>query len=212
MKTFDEFINEAKHGASSSRERRQQRGENLSKILKRRMGTRAKIRGGSDEHIHTTSDPDDVSIEIRKYKNPAHYAAGETPKVNTINGKNVVVKNSERAFRANQLRKQVTKNRRNPKGAVFTADIVPNLERGHGDFENIKKRTQNLKKAVGNVPREIKKAGAKSGDVVIGKPGQTQSGGPEKAGRNSRAKLYKKLLPNASKMSPVTNRMMGKVE
>lgn len=208
---LEEFITEAKHGPRNAKERRKQRGENLSRILKRRLGTKASIRGRTPEHIHTTPDPDDVSIEIRKYKNPAHYAAGETPKVNTINGRNKVVSNRTRAFRAKKLLQQITRNRRNPKGSVFTADIVPNLDRDHGDFENIKQRTRNLKAAVGNVPREVEHAGGKPGDVVIGKPGQTQGGGPERAGRESRARLYKRLLPNSSNLNPVTNRMMGRL-
>lgn len=211
MKTFKEFMAEAKHGPKNAKERRQERDRNLSKIMQKRLKTKADIRGGVKQHYHSTDDPDDMTTVVTKYKNPAHYAVSDSPKVELKNGKKVTSTNSERYIRAKHLMKQVTKNRRNPKGTVLSVDITPNLERDYGDTENIKKRTQNLKKAVKGVPDVIKKAGGKSGDTVIGKPGQTQEGGPEEKGRRSRARLYSKLLPQASPMSPLTKRMKGKV-
>jgi hypothetical protein len=212
MKTYQEFITEARHGPRNARERRQQRGENLSKILKRRLGTRASIKGGTKEYEKTTGDPDDMSTEVKVYKNPAHYAASSSPKVELDKGTKVTRSNAERAFKAKQLLRQVTRSRRNPKGQVAVIDIKPNLERDYGDTENIKQRTKNLKKAAETAPEVIRKAGVKSGDTIVAKPGQTQEGGPEKAGARSRARLYSKMHPGLSPVSKVTGRMVGKMK
>lgn len=210
MKSFKQFIQEAKHGPTNPSERRRQRGENLSKILKRRLGTKANIRGLPKEFDYTTDDPDDVSTEVKVYKNPAHYAMTRSPKVDINKGKKETLTNRQRATRTRNLLRQVTSNRRNPKGQVAEVDIMPNLERPHGDFENIKQRTKNLKKAAKNAPDVLRKAGVKPGATIIAKPGQTQEGGPEKAGQKSRERLYKKMHPGLSRVSPTTGRMMGK--
>jgi hypothetical protein len=213
MKTFDQFITEVKHGPRIGKAGSRQRGENLSKALQRRMRTSAPIRGGVGEYTHRTKEPDDVSTEVEVYKNPAHYAAAHSPKVTTKDGKRKVISTGERAFKANQFRKQLTKNRRKPKGKVFNVDIEPNLQRDHGDTENLRQRTKNFKSAVANVPKVIKSAGAKRGDHVVGAPGQPQGirGIPPKAATRSRARLYTQL-PGAGKLSKTTGRIVGKVE
>ena len=213
MKTFDQFISETKHGPRSGKAGSRQRGENLSKALQRKMGTRAQIRGGVGEYTHRNREPDDVSTEVEVYKNPAHYAAAHSPKVTTKDGKRKVISTGERAFKANQFRKQLTKNRRNPKGKVHNVDIEPNLQRDHGDTENLRQRTTNFKRAVANVPKVVKDAGAKKGEYVVGAPGQPQGikGVPRGAGIRSRARLYSQL-PGASKLSKTTGRIVGKVE
>jgi hypothetical protein len=212
MKTYHQFITEAMHGPKNKREQRAQRGRNLSKILQKRLGTKANIRGGTKEYEHTTGDPDDVSTEVKVFKNPAHYAASSTPKVELEKSKKVTRSNAERAFRAKQLLKQVTTNRRNPKGQVATVDIKPNLERDYGDKENIRQRTVNLKTAAKNAPEILKRAGVKSGATIVAKPGQTQEGGPEKAGARSRARVYSKMHSGLSPVSKITGRMVGKMQ
>jgi hypothetical protein len=213
MKTFEEFIAEVKHGPRTGRAGLRQRGENLSKALQRKMGTRAPIRGGVGEYTHRTTDPDDVSTEVEVYKNPSHYAAAHSPKVTTKDGKKKVISTGERAFKAKQFRQQLTNNRKTPKGRVYNVDIEPNLQRDHGDTENLRKRTTNFKGAVANVPKVVKDAGAKSGDYTVGAPGQPQriKGVPHGAGTRSRARLYTQL-PGAGKLSKTTGRIVGKVK
>lgn len=211
MKTYKQFIIEARHGPRNKKEQRAERGRNLSKILQRRLGTRASIRGGTQEYTHSTSDPDDVSTEVRVYKNPAHYAATSVSKVELVRDRKVVHSNATRAFKAKQLLKQITRNRRNPRGQVATIDFTPNLERDHGDTENIKQRTKNLKAAATNTPEVLKTAGVKPGATIVARPGQTQRGGPDQAGVRSRARLYSKIHPGLSKVSNITGRMTLKV-
>ena len=212
MKTFEQFIAETKHGPRTGRAGLKQRGENLSKALQRRMGTRASIRGKVGEYVHRTKDPDDVSTEVEVYKNPAHYAAAHSPKVTTKDGRKKVISSRERAIRARQFQRQLTGNRRNPKGRVYNVDIEPNLQRDHGDTENLRQRTTNFKGAVANVSKVVKDAGAKKGDYIVGAPGQPQGirGIPQKAATRSRAKLYTQL-PGASKLSKTTGRIVGRV-
>lgn len=213
MKTFDEFITETKHGPRTGKAGLRQRGENLSRTLKRRMRTRAPIRGGMGEYLHRTDEPDDVSTEVEIYRNPAHYAAAHSPKVTTKDGTKKVIPTGARAFKANQLRKQLTRNRRNPKGRVYNVDIEPNLQRDHGDTENLRQRTTNFKRAVAIVPKVVKDAGAKKGDYVVGAPGEPKRirGIPQGSATRSRARLYSQL-PGASKLSKTTGRIVGKVE
>lgn len=211
MKTFKDFITEAKHGPGNKLEQNRQRRENLSKTLQRRMGTRASIRGGVTGYEHTTSDPDDMSTEVRVFKNPAHYAAAHSPKVDIKDGKRKVVPNAKRATRALRLLRQVTRSRRNPKGQVATVDIKPNLDRDYGDTENAKERTRNLKNAASNAPNVLKNAGVKPGSTISVAPGQTQEGGPKEKGARSRGRLYSRLFPSLSPISGATGRMVGRL-
>ena len=201
MKTFEEFITEALHGPKTPRETKRRRAENLSKILRKRLGLKSHVKTkGGENYNHPTEDPDDVSTEIASYKSPAHFAVSSSPKTEVDDKRKKVVTNSQRARRARHILRDITPHK-NSTRPTHSIDLEPNLKRDHGDFENIKQRTKNLKNAAKNAPEHLKKAGAKTGDFVIVRPGQTQSGGPKEAGQKSRGKLYKSLYPGLSKIS-----------
>ena len=205
MKTFDSFIAEGLHGPKTSKEYKIQRMKNLSKILKRRLGIKSTVKTtGAKDYSHSTHDPDDVSTEIISYKSPAHYAMANSPKtkfVTTNGGHRKVVSNAEREFRARRILKDITPHK-NSKTPTHSIDLRPNLDRDYNDFDNIKQRTKNLKRAAIEAPKVLRKSGVKSGHIIVAKPGQTQEGGPKDKGKNSRSRLYSRMYPQMSKLKP----------
>lgn len=224
MKTFNQFITEStlrqggrsslvpSRGAKNKQETKKRRAFNLTKALQKRMGTRAPIKGGVGEYTHATRDPDDVLTDVETFINPAHYGAAHSPKVTIKDGKKKVISSQQRAFKAKQFMRQLTKSRKNPQGKVHVVDIEPNLQRDHGDKENLRQRTKNFKRAVANVPNVVRAAGAQRGDYVSGAPGQPQGikGVPREAGTRSRARLYTQI-PGAGNYSRTTGRIVGRV-
>jgi hypothetical protein len=79
-------------------------------------------------------------------------------------------------------------------------------------------RGRNFIAAVKDTPRQLKKAGAKKGDTVIGRPsavmpGETTDLKKKKTGEEKRAKLYKKIFGKRStERSAKTGIMTGKVD
>ena len=74
-------------------------------------------------------------------------------------------------------------------------------------------RGRNFIQAIKDTPKELKKAGAKKGDTVVGKPTAVMSGEDKKTGEAKRAKLYGKIFGKKStKASPKTGLMTGKVD
>lgn len=205
MEIFDSFIAEALHGPKNSKEYKIQRMKNLSKILKGRLGIKSTVKTtGAKDYSHSTHDPDDVSTEIISYKSPAHYAMANSPKtkfVTTNGGHRKVVSNSEREFRSRRILRDITSHK-NSKVPTHSIDLRPNLDRDYNDFENIKQRTKNLKRAATKAPEVLRKAGAKTSDIVVIRPGQTQEGGPKNKGQKSRSRLYGKMYSQMSKLKP----------
>jgi hypothetical protein len=121
---------------------------------------------------------------------------------------------SESVRRVKDLKKQMTKSGANERGKVHTVDIMHrDSDVGKGDRVQQMERGRNFIQAIKDTPKELKKAGAKKGDTVIGKPTAVMSGEDKKTGEAKRAKLYGKIFGKKStKASPKTGLMTGKVE
>jgi len=84
---------------------------------------------------------------------------------------------------------------------------------GKGDRDQQMVRGRNFIQALKDTPKHLKAAGAKKGEVVIGKPTAVMPGEDKKTGEAKRAKLYSKIFGKKStKASPKTGLMTGKVD
>jgi len=121
---------------------------------------------------------------------------------------------SESVRKVKDLKKQMTKSGASKTGKVHTVDIMHRDGNvGKGDRSQQMERGRNFIQAVKDTPKHLKKAGAKPGDTVIGKPTAVMPGEDAKTGEAKRAKLYKKIFgKRSSKASPKTGLMTGKVD
>ena len=137
--------------------------------------------------------------------------AGRTPTGMT---KLKTAPSSESVRKVKDLKKQMTKSGASKTGKVHTVDIMHRDSNvGKGDRSQQMERGRNFIQAVKDTPKHLKKAGAKPGDTVIGKPTAVMPGEDAKTGEAKRAKLYKKIFgKRSSKASPKTGLMTGKVD
>lgn len=172
-------------------------------------------------------DMDDVgSTEqdhfIRTYSSARKAAKGERliskmkPAGRTATGmtKLKTAPSSESVRRVKDLKKNMTKSGANKTGRVHTVDIMHrDSDVGKGDRNQQMERGRNFIQAVKDTPHHLKKAGAKPGDTVIGKPTAVMPGEDKKTGEAKRAKLYKKVFgKRSSEQSKKTGFMTGKVD
>jgi hypothetical protein len=161
-----------------------------------------------DHFIRTYSSPRKAAKGeqlIKKFK-----PAGRTPSGMT---KLKTAPSSESVRRVKDLKKQMTKTGASKTGRVHTVDIM------HRDSQVVKndpdqqmERGRNFIAAVKDTPNQLKKAGAKKGEAVIGRPSAVMPSEDRKKGREKRAKLYKKIFNSRStKKSNVTGLMTGAV-
>jgi hypothetical protein len=121
---------------------------------------------------------------------------------------------SESVRRVKDLKKQMTKAGANKRGRVHTVDIMHRDSNvGKGDRVQQMERGRNFIQAIKDTPKHLKRAGAKKGETVIGKPSAVMDGEDKKTGEAKRAKLYGKIFGKKStKASPKTGLMVGKVD
>jgi hypothetical protein len=159
---------------------------------------------------------------IRTYSSARKAAKGEQlikkskPAGRTATGmtKLKTAPSSESVRRVKDLKKNMTKAGANKRGSVHTVDIM------HRDSQVVKndpdqqmERGRNFIAAVKDTPNQLKKAGAKKGEAVIGRPSAVMPSEDRKKGREKRAKLYKKIFNSRStKKSNVTGLMTGAVD
>jgi hypothetical protein len=135
--------------------------------------------------------------------------AGKTPSGMT---KLKTAPSSESVRKVKDMKKQMTKTGANKTGKVHTVDIMPrDGEFGKGDRAKQIERGKNFIQAIQDTPKQLKRAGAKPGETVIGKPTAVMSGEDKKTGEAKRAKLYKKIFGSKStEKSEKTGLMVGK--
>ena len=143
---------------------------------------------------------------ISKYKSAGRNASGMT-KLKTA-------PSSESVRRVKDLKKQMTKSGASKTGKVHTVDIMHrDSDVGKGDRDQQMERGRNFIQAIKDTPKQLKKAGAKKGDTVVGKPTAVMPGEDKKTGEAKRAKLYGKIFGKKStKASPKTGLMTGSVD
>ena len=135
--------------------------------------------------------------------------AGKTPSGMT---KLKTAPSGESVRRVKDLKKQMTKSGASKTGRVHTVDIMHrDSDVGKNDPDRQMERGRNFIQAVKDTPEHLKKAGAKKGDTVVGKPTAVMPGEDKKTGEAKRAKLYGKIFGKKStKASPKTGLMTGK--
>jgi hypothetical protein len=124
------------------------------------------------------------------------------------------IPSSESVRRVKDLKKQISKSGAKKRGPVHTVDIMHrDSDIGKGDKEKQMERGRNFIKALKDTPKHLKRAGAKKGETVVGKPEAVMSGEDKKTGVAKRAKLYKKVFGKKStEKSAKTGLMVGKVD
>ena len=137
--------------------------------------------------------------------------AGKTPSGMT---KLKTAPSSESVRRVKDLKTQMTKAGANKTGKVHTVDIMPrDSEFGKGDRAKQIERGKNFIQAIKDTPKQLKRASAKPGDAVTGKPTAVMSGENPKTGAEKRAKLYGKIFGKRStEKSEKTGLMVGAVD
>lgn len=143
---------------------------------------------------------------IKKYKPAGRTATGMT-KLKTA-------PSSESVRRVKDLKKNMTKVGANKRGKVHTVDI---MHRDSGvvkdDPDKQMERGRNFIAAVKDTPKQLKRAGAKKGEAVTGRPSAVMHGEDQKTGVAKRAKLYKKAFGKRStEKSAKTGLMVGKAD
>jgi len=148
---------------------------------------------------------------IKKYKPAGKTATGMT-KLKTA-------PSSESVRRVRDLKKQMTKAGAKKTGKVHTVDIMHrDSQVVKGDTDQQMERGRNFIAAVKDTPNQLKRAGAKKGEAVLGRPSAVMPGEattPEKKrkGENKRAALYKKAFGKRStEKSEKTGLMVGKAD
>ena len=125
-----------------------------------------------------------------------------------------VTPSSQSVRKAKDLKTQMTKAGANKTGKVHTVDIMPSdSDHRKGDKEKQMERGRNFIQAIKDTPKQLKRAGAKPGDAVTGKPTAVMSGENPKTGAEKRAKLYGKIFGKRStEKSEKTGLMVGKAD
>jgi len=175
----------------------------------------------SSPRDYTTYDSEDSEDDygsteqdhfIRTYKSPRRAASGEQLISKYRGGKVNPSKDSVRKVK--DFKKSMTKTGANKRGKVHTVDIMHrDSDVGKGDNYRQMERGRNFIQAVKDTPKHLKKAGAKKGDAVIGKPTAVMHNEDPKTGAEKRGKLYKKIFGKKStKKSQKTGLMTGKVD
>jgi hypothetical protein len=143
---------------------------------------------------------------IKKFKPAGRTATGMT-KLKTA-------PSSESVRRVKDLKKQMTKVGANKRGRVHTVDIMHrDSDVGKGDKDGQMERGRNFIAAVKDTPNQLKKAGAKKGEAVVGKPTAVMHGEDKKTGEEKRARLYGRAFGKRStKKSEKTGLMVGKAD
>jgi hypothetical protein len=143
---------------------------------------------------------------IKKYKPAGRTATGMT-KLKTA-------PSSESVRRVKDLKKNMTKAGADKRGRVHTVDIM-HRDSGvvKGDPDKQMERGRNFIAAVKDTPNQLKRAGAKKGEAVTGRPSAVMPSEDKKTGEAKRAKLYKKAFGKRStERSAKTGLMVGKAD
>lgn len=112
--------------------------------------------------------------------------------------------------RMKEFRRRVVTSGGDTRKPAHMVDFIPRRDdygvKGELDKYSMKVG-RNFMKAQKNLPKELEKAGAKKGDIVIGGPSHMRSGENPKLGREKRAKMYQKTFGNRVKGLDPTGRV-----
>ena len=150
---------------------------------------------------------------IRTYKSARRAAAGEdlTRKLKLGKTGFRVAPSKESVRKVKDFRKQIVKSGGNKRGPAHVVSVMHrDSELGKGVRYQRMERGRNFIQALKDTPKHLKKAGAKKGDVIIGKPTAVMQGEDQEIGAEKRGKLYSKMFgKKAMKRSQKTGLMTG---
>jgi len=160
-----------------------------------------------DHYIRTHSSPRSFATDLMSKSKPAGRNAFGRLKYK-------IRPSSDSVKKVKDFKRASTKAGASKTGAVHAVDIMHrDSSVGKGDRTQQIERGKNFIQAIKDTPKQLKKAGAKKGDTVVGTPTAVMSGESRKTGAAKRAKLYSKIFgKRSSKVSPKTGLMVGKVD
>ena len=160
-----------------------------------------------DHYIRTHSSPRSFATDLMSKSKPAgRNAFGRL--------KHKIRPSADSVKKVKDFKKASTKAGASKTGAVHAVDIMHrDSSVGKGDRTQQIERGKNFIQAIKDTPKELKRAGAKKRDTVVGTPTAVMSGESKKTGAAKRAKLYSKIFgKRSSKVSPKTGLMVGAVD
>tara|TARA_R110000868_G_scaffold4750_3_gene29381 strand:+ start:661 stop:1704 length:1044 start_codon:yes stop_codon:yes gene_type:complete len=218
MKTFQEFIVEGTlkqltTGPSRSRVGLdRQRKDSSERAAFRKAGMRRTQSGGNRQRFSSTNNKNQYSkTAITSYPSQSAYAKDSVPEKEKHGTDGEGVRSTkDRALHLKRLKRQLrtTRTRR----GVHNVDILPTGDYKKNDPKDLTPRGREFQRVVREVPQEVKNAGGKRGDKIVGKASEVMPGSsnPE-AGRRKRRKLYSKAI-GATKWDPVTKVQVASVK
>jgi hypothetical protein len=231
MKTFKEFMAEAvlseRVEAQGSRGRAlSPRGPNkhrgIQRSIQRTTSDRAALKKAGFKRLpkdefntgfksHETWNSDEHSTKVNTNKNQTTFARGQSdlynPKTYTPKpGHQKVRSSGERVRHLKALRKQLGGTR--TERPVHMVDISADEHHNKNDPSRLVSRGKSFKQELQSTPKALKSAGAKTGDIVVGKPTATMGNENPETGRKKRARLYQRTF--GSKLNPRTSLMIGR--
>jgi hypothetical protein len=139
------------------------------------------------------------------------------PKPKYVKEPNRVPSTDEIARKMKEFRRRVVTSGGQEKNPVHQVDFIPRRDdygvKGELDKHSMKVG-RNFMKAQRNLPKDLKKAGAEKGDVVIGGPSSMRKGEDPQLGKEKRAQMYQRTFGNRVKGLDPTGRaryMIGAV-
>ena len=218
MKSVKEFLEEGTlkqltTGPSRSRTGLdRQRKDASERAAFRKAGMRRTQSGGSRQRFSSTNDKNKYSkTAITSYPSQSAYAKDSVPEKEKHGSDGGGVRSTkDRALHLKRLKKQM-KTTRTRRG-VHAVDILPKGDYKKNDPKDSIPRGREFQRVVREVPQEVKNAGGKKGDKIVGKAAEPMPGSknPE-AGRRKRRKLYSKAI-GATKWDPVTKVQVASVK
>jgi predicted GNAT family acetyltransferase len=218
MKTVKEFLEEGRlkqltTGPSRSRTGLdRQRKDASERAAFRKAGMRRTQSGGSRQRFSSTSNKNEYSkTAITSYPSQSAYAKDAIPeKEQHFKDGKGVKSTKDRAIFLKRLKKQL-KTTRTRRG-VHAVDILPKGDYKKNDPKDSIPRGREFQRVVREVPQEVKNAGGKKGDKIVGKAAEVMPGSknPEQ-GRKKRRKLYSKAI-GATDWDPVTKVQVASVK
>lgn len=226
MKTFNQFMAEATDFNESIARRKElgrvlasKRSEDRSQNSDKAALKKAGFRRISSRNYYPDKSPDDYKTsviknspthktEVTSDKNQTTYAKWNAPLKTRISGRGrkKVVPTSKRVSYLKALKKQLGGTR--TERQVHTVFIDSNKFHSKNEPKELISRGKSFKQELKSLPKSLKKAEAKSGDIVVGEPSAAMHLEDPKTGREKRAKLYQKTF--GSKLNPKTGFMVGR--
>ena len=158
-----------------------------------------------NEGEHYSSDYHGTSVNTHKNQSDYTIDKIQTKKLATGRSRSKVTPTAYRVRQAKALRIQM-RGDRTPK-KVHDVEILSRTAHNKNDQEDLIARGRSFNQELQNLPKTLRRVGAKPGDKVTAEPLAVMRGENLKTGKEKRSKIYTKKF--GSKMNKKTGKMMG---